>query len=352
MRSFFRETMVPLFLIVLCPPVVLLVWHVNSAMSGSLEAFMQQASQQGFFSLLYHIWQPVFFGTAAAWKIIFIFMASQLLLMRIIPGKKATGPTTPKGHTPVYKKNGFSCFIITMALFYLCTEVFSLFPATIIYDNFAGILGALNFFSLLFCLILYFKGRFAPSSPDHSSSGNFIFDYYWGTELYPRVFGWDIKQFTNCRFGMMSWPLIIVSFAAKQAQLFGLSSSMVVSVAIMMVYIAKFFWWETGYFRTTDIMIDRAGFYLCWGCMVWVPSIYTLPAMYLVNHPYHLSAIVSTLIVLLGVASVLLNYFADAQRQKVRATNGQCKVWGREPKLIHAQYTDAQGEQKNMVAIG
>ena len=40
-----------------------------------------------------------------------------------------------------------------------------------------------------------------------------IFDIFWGTELYPRFghalwdIGWDVKLFTNCRFGMMYWGL-------------------------------------------------------------------------------------------------------------------------------------------------
>src|SRR5207248_1300925 len=116
------------------------------------------------------------------------------------------------------------------------------------------------------------------------SSGNPIFDYYWGTELYPSVLGWNLKMFTNCRFGMMAWPLILLSFAAKQQERCGLSSSMAVAVALQLVYIAKFFWWETGYLRSLDIMHDRAGFYICWGCLVWVPSIYTSSTLYLVDH--------------------------------------------------------------------
>ncbi len=351
MYSFFNKIFIPLFLIIVCPPIVLLVWHINSTMGGSLQALIHQISQHGFFTTLYRVWQPVFLGTRTAWNIICTFMLVQLLLMRIIPGKKVTGPLTPKGHRPVYKKNGFSCFLITIGLFYFFSIKLQLFSPTIIYDNFSGILGAMNLFSLCFCLILYFKGRLAPSSPENGTSGYFIFDYYWGTDLYPRILGWDIKQFTNCRIGMMSWPIIIFSFAAKQAQLFGLSNSMVASVIIMTVYIAKFFWWETGYFRTTDIMTDRAGFYLCWGCMVWVPSIYTLPVMYLVHHPYNLSAIVATSIVLFGVLLVFLNYFADAQRQKVRATYGKCKVWRQTPTLIHAQYNNENGEKKNSLLL-
>jgi len=31
-----------------------------------------------------------------------------------------------------------------------------------------------------------------------------------------------------------------------------------------------------------------AGFYIVWGCLVWVPSVYTSPALFLVNHPVDL----------------------------------------------------------------
>lgn len=351
MKSFLRRTIVPLFLMISCPLSVILAWHINTRMNGSLLIFAHTAMQNGIGHTIWQIWQPVFFGTKTAWEIIFIFMATQLLLMRIVPGKRVTGPETAKGNIPVYKDNGFSCFIITLALFYLCAYPLHLFLPTLVYDHFAGMLGALNLFSLCFCLMLYLKGRFKPSSTDSGTSGNFIFDYYWGTELYPRMLGWDIKQFTNCRFGMMSWPVIILSFAAKQAQLYGLSNSMIVSVTIMLVYIAKFFWWESGYLRSMDIMHDRAGFYICWGCLVWVPGIYTLPAMYLVNHPIHFSPIIAGTIILLGITCVMLNYFADAQRQKVRATHGDCLVWGKTPRLIQANYIDQHGKQKQSLLL-
>lgn len=37
-----------------------------------------------------------------------------------------------------------------------------------------------------------------------------------------------------------------------------------------------------------SLFILAAGFYICWGCLVWVPSVYTSPGMYLVNHPVNL----------------------------------------------------------------
>ena len=35
----------------------------------------------------------------------------------------------------------------------------------------------------------------------------------------------------------------------------------------------KFFYWEIGYMRSIDIIMDRAGFYETWGCLTFVPSV-------------------------------------------------------------------------------
>lgn len=346
-----RRTLGPIFLILVCPPAVFLFWYTNVALEGSFQALWKLIAANGFFETLYEIWSPLFFGTLKAWQIIGVFALAQLILMRVVPGKSWTGPITPNGNVPVYKANGVLCFFTTLFLFYLGAYQFHWFSPAIVYDNFGGILGALNIFSLLFCLFLYFKGRFAPSSSDSSTTGNFIFDYYWGTELYPRVWGWDLKMFTNCRFGMMGWPIIILSFAAKQHEVYGISDSMIVAVALQLIYVTKFFFWETGYLRSLDIMHDRAGYYICWGCLVWVPGIYTSPTMYLVNHPNYLGPIWAGVIFALGVISIMSNFLADRQRQKIRLTNGQCKVWGSEPILTHAKYKTEAGEEKENVLL-
>lgn len=219
------------------------------------------------------------------------FVVVELLLMRFLPGKPFDGPITPKGNVPTYKENGPLSFIITMALFCIASFGFHLFPASILYDNMGFLLGALNLLSLIVCAVLYLKGRFYPSTTDSGTTNNIIFDYYWGTELYPRIFGCNIKQFITCRFGMMSWGLFLISYCAAQADLDGLANSMLVSVILQFLYLSKFYVWEKGYLRSLDIMHDRAGFYICWGCMVWVPCIYTSPSMYLVLHPINLIVI-------------------------------------------------------------
>ena len=344
-------TLVPLFLLTVCPPAVFIFWYTNTVLKGSFESFFHSAAQKGFFSLLAEIIRPNFFGSPTAWAILAVFAAFELILMKVVPGKPFHGPITPKGNVPVYKANGVACFFITVAAFAVSSFGLGWFSPTVLYDNLGPLFGALNIFSLLFCLFLYLKGKYSPSTTDCGSTGNFLFDYYWGTELYPRIWGWDLKMFTNCRFGMMSWTLLLLSYAAKQHQLYGLTDAMIVAVVLQFIYVTKFFFWETGYLRSLDIMHDRAGFYICWGCLVWVPCIYTSSTLYLVHQPHHLGSFLATVIFLAGAASIIINYLADRQRQNVRAKNGDCLVWQRKPELIEAKYTTQAGEKKETILL-
>ncbi len=347
MRKFFG----PLFLIVLCPPAAMLMLYINAEMGGSLLILKRQIILHGIFFVLHQAWAPYFWGSPLAWKMLASYAAFQLLLMKALPGKATLGPISPKGNIPIYKANGLVAFFTTLSVYGLASFGLKLFSPTIIYDNLGALIGALNLFSLPFCLFLYLKGRYFPSSSDQGTSGNFLFDFYWGTELYPRVFGWDIKMFTNCRVGMMGWALIAISCAAKQTQLYGLSDSMLVALLLQLYYIGKFFFWEMGYMRSLDIMHDRAGFYICWGCLVWIGSVYTSPIQYLIHHPNHLGLLTSTLIFLLGFTAISINLLADRQRQRIRQEAGTCKIWLKPPNITLAKYTTGMGEEKETLLL-
>ncbi|CAM9555452.1 unnamed protein product [Ectocarpus sp. 12 AP-2014] len=126
-------------------------------------------------------------------------------------------------------------------------------------------------------------------------------------------------MFTNCRFGMMYWAVGAVIYAYTQQQMYGkLSSSMAVSVILQLTYITKFFHWEMGYMNSMDIQHDRAGYYLCWGCLVWVPAVYSSPGIYLVKHPISLGWYGASAILALGLLSIWANFDADRQRHAFR----------------------------------
>lgn len=350
-RRALRRTLVPLALLLLAPPFVMLLSYGILELDGSLSALLTAIYERGPVEVLRRAWVPYLLGSPTAWAILAVFAASQLALTRLLPGRLVAGPVTPGGWIPRYRANGMLAFVVTVVAFLGASYGLGLFEASILYDRFPELIGALNIASLGLCAALYVKGRVAPSGPDRVVTGNPVFDLFAGVELHPRVLGWDLKQLINGRLGMMAWPLLILSYAAAQSERHGLSDSMLVAVGLQLVYIAKFFYWEPGYWRSLDVMHDRAGFYICWGCLVWLPVVYTSHTLYLVDHPHQLGAPIALGIGLAGVASIAVNYLADRQRQRVRATRGHTRVWGREPELIHARYTTEDGKERESLLL-
>ncbi|XP_012945181.1 7-dehydrocholesterol reductase [Aplysia californica] len=346
-------TLVPIFLIMFVPNLVILIWYTVMHCEGSYMKMYSVFQGRSVLAGLRDIWSLVNYPSAPIVWILIGYCAYALAMMKLLPGKTVTGPLTPKGNTPVYKDNGFVFFVLTIVLFWALTlalRPFGLSPS-ILYDRFDEVLSLLNIFSLFFCAVLYLKGRFCPSSTDSGSSGNLIFDYYWGMELYPRVFGFDIKVFTNCRFGMMVWALLVCVHAVKSFELHGFVDSMFVSAFLQILYITKFFWWEAGYLRTIDIMLDRAGFYICWGCLVYIPGLYASVSYYLVEHPVNLGPFVTLLFLALGALSIYINFDADNQKQEVRYADGNCLIWGRKPDIIRAKYQLENGDVRESILL-
>lgn len=287
-----------------------------------------------------------------AWKIIMYYIGFELLLMKLVPGKTFYGTRSPTGYIPSYDANGVQCYLISMGalIFGFC---YGYIPLGLIYDNFDKLVAASNFLAIGFVVFLTFKGLYFPSSKDNGSNGNIIVDFFWGTELHPSILGFNVKQFTNCRYGMMFWQLGLICYAAKQYEMIGyISSSMMVSVLLQTIYIAKFFHWETGYFNTMDIQHDRAGYYICWGCMVYLPCFYTIHTFFLVEHPILLSQTTSFLILGAGILCIWWNYDCDHQRQVFRAPGGtDVTIWGRSPEYIKANWVAKGGEKHSSLLL-
>lgn len=343
--SWFRRTVLPLFLILVCPPTVILLWMIAVHFEGSLMQFFASANLDTIAPL---VPRP----TWRAARILMLWAALQALLMVLLPGKTHYGPVTPMGNRPRYKLNGVPAYILTHGLLYLGAYPLGLFSPSIVYDEFGPILVLCNLFGLLFCVFLYLKGVYFPSTTDAGRSGNLIFDYYWGVELHPRLFGLDLKQYFNSRLAMMAWSVILLSFAAKQVELHGhLSRSMLVSVGLQLANVVKFFRGEAGYFNSLDIMHDRFGFYICWGVTAWLPCVYTLVGLYLVDHPIALSTPYAVFLVALGLSAIAVNSNANRQRHRVRKTGGRTTVWGRKPEYIEAEYTTEDGTTRKSLLL-
>lgn len=204
-------------------------------------------------------------GSVFAWKLVLAFYAWAYVSLKI-PSKKYSGPATPDGYVPVYSANGTQYYLVSLVAF-LALITFNPSLCADIYDDFASVMSCLNLTALALCA--YLTANSALPAGDEKLPKLYLF--YRGVELHPRLLGVDVKQWTNCRVGMLGWALLVIVFAVAGASKNPtLDVGAVVNAALINLYLFKFFYWETGYFTTLDITLDRAGYYLCWGCLVWV----------------------------------------------------------------------------------
>ena len=285
-----------------------------------------------------------------ATKFLLGLLSLQLILLLVIPGPRFSGPRAPSGHIPQYTDNGFPCFFLTLGALVAVSSIFNVSP-TLIHDELLPLLSALNAGALALSALLCAKGLYRPSTADSGGSGSLILSFYWGTELYPRICNGlvDLKVLLIARFGITLWALFALSFAFKSAQLAPdgrIPNGQLVSSSLMIVYICKFYWWERWYMHAADIQVDRLGFMMTWGPICFMPLVHTLQNLYLVSHGgMQLSSAGAVIYLLLGNTMTLLNYDADTQRHRVRASGGDCQVWGRRAKVIRAAYTTADGQR-------
>lgn len=345
--GFLTKTILPASLMLLTPNIVVCVIYFVVTYGSSVA----HVSKIGFPTFWYDAWTSHGLGTFEIWTFFAVFVAYSGLSIIVLPGKLYYGPITATGHRPSYRKTGFLYYVITMSLVaYLLliqdTRCWS------IYRNLPGAAVFLTVFGLVVSVLLFIKGKLHPSPGEHGSSGNLVFDIYWGLELYPRIGEhMDVKQWTNSRFGMMIWQLLVLVSWKAQVEDSGWNWAMAATATLQTLYIAKFYWWEDGYMQTIDIIVDRAGFYICWGCICFLTMLYPLTSLYMVEHSPDASAVFGLATISVGAGLIGMNYWCDYQRQIVRALNGKCTIWGKPARVIRATYRDESGKMRSNLLL-
>jgi 7-dehydrocholesterol reductase len=334
----------------LCPILVILLQVSVTHFHGSLASTFDALFKTGLVSFT-TLYAPRFSLSATAGY--FAWLTFQATLYMGLPGRICHGQQTPAGHLLPYHTNGFLAWIITH-IAYLCAILTGVLDPAIIARNWGGLVVAFNIYGYLLPLFAYLKARLSPTHPgDCKFSGSVIYDYYMGIEFNPRLGEWfDFKLFHNGRPGIVMWTLIDLSFMAYQYQLHGfVTRSMVVVNLLHAAYVVDFFWNEDWYLRTIDICHDHYGFYLAWGSMVWLPTVYTLQAQYLAREPYELSPVATVVILSLGFGGYVLFRSVNYQKDLARRTKGECKIWGRKAEVIQAKYVTADGQEHETLLL-
>jgi Ergosterol biosynthesis ERG4/ERG24 family len=264
-------------------------------------------------------WQAM--GAYTAWWLF------QAFLYLVVPGEIKEGTLLRDGNKLKYPINGWNSLLITAvtaALFHVYVH-----PLTWIADNFLQLSTAAIIFSYVLSIYLYVSsfGKDKKNNRNEKllavggNSGNFLYDFFIGRELNPRVTvpifnkEIDLKYFCELRPGLFGWILINASMAIKQIQTQGgLSSGMIIVQLLQALYVADSVFCEDCILTTMDIIQDGFGFMLVFGDLAWVPCLYSLQSRYLSSVVVNLSNFQAAAILALGILGFTIFRKANAQK--------------------------------------
>lgn len=182
-------------------------------------------------------------------------------------------------------------------------------------------------------------------------TGNFIYDFFIGRELNPRVRlpipfvseasrVVDIKAWFELRPGLLGWIILDLSNIARQYRTYGYITDSVILITVFQAfYVLDGLYMEPALLTTMDIIMDGFGFMLSFGDLVWVPFLYSFQTRYLAMFPLELG--IQGIALVLGVTAIGYSIFRGANNQKNRfRTNPD------DPRVKHLKYiTTATGSK-------
>ncbi|MES2288002.1 MAG: hypothetical protein V4547_20105 [Bacteroidota bacterium] len=145
----------------------------------------------------------------------------------------------------------------------------------------------LNLSALLICTCLVFNSHVDKSTLNQP----LIIRFFLGSNLHPYFLGVNLKQLILPRMGMMIWQIFNVTFLVAGVRMndntFDLGH--LVNVLLQAIYILKSSHLEHVLVTMMEFTHDRAGFYLIWGSLVWIPAVQGFQSYLLVEHRSNMS---------------------------------------------------------------
>ncbi|KAL7270395.1 C-24(28) sterol reductase [Rhizina undulata] len=223
--------------------------------------------------------------TKKAWAIYWIFLAYQSLLYVTLPGVWAKGnPIAHKNNVRLdYFCNAVWSFYTTLATV-LALHVSGIFPITTLIDEFGPLLSVSIFSGIFVSFVAYFSAIYRGEQ--HRMSGYFVYDFFMGAELNPRIFNiMDLKMFFEVRLPWFILFLVSVAAAVKQYEVYGYVSPQVAFFVLAhWLYANACAKGEELIVTTWDMSHEKWGYMLIFWNMAGVPLTYCHGVLYLVRN--------------------------------------------------------------------
>jgi delta14-sterol reductase len=267
----------------------------------------------------------------------------------IIPGTIKQGVELRDGTKLSYNINGIqlsALFVVTLTARWQLTSG-SMPEFVFLYDHILEFTTVTIIFSALLALFVYMFS-FVPLTGTNGkgtkervlalggNTGNFIYDWFIGRELNPRIGPWDIKLFCELRPGMLLWLLLNLSSMHHQWITYGrIYDSMILINSLQAFYIFDGVLNEEGVLTMMDVTTDGFGFMLSFGDLCLVPFSYSLQSRFLSRFPLELGLEFCGLVILISIIGFYI----------FKASNDQKNAF-RQGKLSHLKSIQTQKQTK------
>lgn len=265
------------------------------------------------------------------WAAYFLFFFVQIILAAVMPGYTMDGlPTAPNGVRLKYHCNGYTTYYLCMFGFFV-VHVLDIFPLTYLYEHYGEVLVASMIIGDVTSVLWWLYGRLVADEYNGRDAwtGNFIYDLFMGTILYPRIklpppfLEVDIKMIAESRWSWITLMMITTSCAAEQYKMKGyISPQMALMVVAHWLYSNATAKGEHCIPCTWDMFHENFGWMLNFWNICGVPFLYTYQSLYILRNQDSISASYPTFLIYFNFVFLLVGYYvfdtANAQKANIK----------------------------------
>ena len=232
-------------------------------------------------------WRHLVVGAAPtvhAALLYFGFLALQWLLAWIMPGVIVEGLPVPEegNRRHLYLCNGAASWYATLAIV-VALHYAGVVPLTDLADHLGPVLTIAVIFADLVAVVTYCATVAARRQT--RMSGHFLYDFFMGAILNPRVGRIDLKMFCEARISWILLFLLTLSAAAKHYQVHGVITWPVIFIVCAHgLYTNACLKGEECIPTTWDIFHEKWGWMLIFWNLVGVPAVYCFNSFYLLQN--------------------------------------------------------------------
>ncbi len=268
------------------------------------------------------IWDQLVAYASPTWStfaIYWTFLVVEGLMAAYLPGLEIKGLPIPSraGTRLIYRCNGITAWYLTLIAVALL-HFSGVFPLETIYEQFGAFMITAMISANLVALIVYFGAK--ASGNAERMSGSFLYDFFMGAWLNPRIGQLDLKMWAEVRVSWLTLFLLTCSGAAHQYATYGtVSTPMIFMVVAHFLYTNACMKGEECIPTTWDIFYEKWGWMLVFWNLAGVPFVYCFNSMYIASRPpFEHSVAYTVFCFLLLFGSYYVWDTAQSQRNRFR----------------------------------